>query len=109
MPARNGDWKRFGSVAVTQFQRSVWRKAANWRGASKPLVGEVLPALLLEDPPVELVVPEDVERLALGVVVRAGQPDERGLPARLGLDDFLDEPAPRADLHEFAHLRYALG
>ena len=40
---------------------------------------EILPALLLEDPAVELVVPEDVERLALGVVVGAGEPDEGGL------------------------------
>ena len=37
MPARNGAWKRFGSVAVTQFQRSVCRKAEKRRGVSKPL------------------------------------------------------------------------
>ncbi len=79
MPARNGAWKRFGSVAVTQFQRSVWRKAANWRGRVEALGGEILPALLLEDPAVELVVPEDVEGLALGVVVGAGEADEGGL------------------------------
>ena len=35
------------------------------------LGGEVLPTLFLEDPAVELVVPEHVEGLALGVVVRA--------------------------------------
>ncbi len=46
------------------------------------LGGEILPALFLEDPAVELVVPEDVEGLALGVVVRAGQPDEGGLAGR---------------------------
>ena len=43
------------------------------------LGGEVLPALFLQDAAVELVVPEDVERLALGVVVGAGQADEGGL------------------------------
>ena len=89
-------------MAVTQFQRSVWRKAANWRGASKPLAARSLPALLLEDPAVELVVPEDVQRLALGVVVRAGQPDERRLAGSRGLDDLLDEPSPRAHLDQFA-------
>ena len=44
------------------------------------LGGEVLPALLLEDPAVELVVPEDLQRLALGVVVRAGEDNQGDWP-----------------------------
>ena len=36
MPARNGDWKSCGSVAVVQCQRRVWRNAAKRRGGSKP-------------------------------------------------------------------------
>ncbi len=45
-------------------------------GCIEPLGGQVLPALLLEDPAVELVVPEYLEGLALGVVIRAGQTDK---------------------------------
>ncbi len=48
------------------------------------LGGEVLPALFLEDPAVELVVPEDVERLALGVVVGAGEPNQADCPGISG-------------------------
>lgn len=33
-----GAWMRLGSVAVTQLQRWLWKKAAKWRGASKPRV-----------------------------------------------------------------------
>ena len=49
------------------------------------LGGEVVPALLLEDAPVELVLPEDLELLALGVVVGAREPDDAALA--VGLDD----------------------
>jgi hypothetical protein len=107
IPARNGDWNRFGSVAVTQFQRRVCRKAAKRRGGSKPF-REVCPALVLEDAPVDLVVPEHFQRLALGVVVGAGETDEAGVPGGPWHDDFLDEPAPRADLHQLAGLRTVL-
>ena len=37
---------------------------------------EILPAFFFKDPAVNLVVPVDVERLPLGVVVRAGQTHE---------------------------------
>ena len=106
MPARNGAWKRFGSVAVTQFQRSVWRNAANWRGASKPLAARSLPALLLEDAAVELVVPVTPRAPGPGRRRRRRRdgPAETGR-AIGGLDDLLDEPAPRADLDELADLR----
>lgn len=58
---------------------------------------KVGPALFLQDAPVDLVVPEDVERLALGVVIGAGETDQ-GRVARVGVEDFLDEPAAGADL-----------
>lgn len=44
-------------------------------GRIEALGGQILPALFLENPAVDLVLPEDVERLPLGVVVRAGKPD----------------------------------
>ena len=98
MPARNGAWNRFGSVAVTEFQRSVFRNAAKCRGSSKPRDGEVVPALLLEDAAVELVVPEHLELLALRVVVGAGEVDDgtcrrraAGPPRRAS---GVSEPAP---------------
>ena len=103
IPARNGAWKRFGSVAVTQFQRSVCRNAANWRGGSKPLAARSAQAFFLEDQAVEFVVPEDVQSLPLGVVVGAGQSNEGGLTGSLTLDDFLDQPSPGSHLDEFTH------
>ena len=49
-------------------------KAAGWVEA---LGREILPALFLQNPAVDFVVPEHVEGLALGVVVRTGQSDQR--------------------------------
>jgi hypothetical protein len=34
--------------------------------------GEILPPLFLQDPPVELIFPEDLQGLALSIIVRAG-------------------------------------
>ena len=73
IPARNGDWNRFGSVAVTEFHRSVLQERRELPRIVEPARGEIRPALLLEDPAVELVVPEDLELLALRVVVGARQ------------------------------------
>ncbi|HUF76427.1 MAG TPA: hypothetical protein VMM35_09115 [Longimicrobiales bacterium] len=53
-----------------------------------------MPALFLEDQAVDLVVPVDVERLALRIVVGAGQPDERGLAGGGGRDHLLHQPSP---------------
>ena len=61
---------------------------------------EILPALLLQNPAVELVIPEHVERLALRVIVRAGEADQRGLAGQRGVDHLLDQPPPGANLHE---------
>ena len=69
---------------------------------------EVLPALFLEDPPVELVVPEDLERLALGVVVGARQADQGRLAGNRWRLDVLDQPRPGTDLDQLALLGHAL-
>ena len=63
---------------------------------------EVGPALVLENVPVELVVPEDGERLSLRIVVGAGEPDDRGLAGCPRLDDLLDQPPSGANLDQFA-------
>ena len=62
---------------------------------------EVRPAFFLEDQAVEFVVPEHFQGLPLGVVVRAGEADDTRLARALWLDDLIDEPTPRADLHQF--------
>ena len=72
----------------------------------EPPGGEVVPALVDEDPPVDLVVPEDVDLLALGVVVGAGEADHRR--TRPDVRDLLDEPPPRANPDELARLGQAL-
>ena len=59
--------------------------------------GDGLPAVVLQNPGVQLVLPEHGQRLALRVVVEAGQVDEGRLvfPGRLG--NFLDEVTALAD------------
>ena len=73
------------------------------------LGGEVRPAFILEDQPVELVVPEDGQGLSLGIVVSAGEPDDRRLASLLGLDDLLDQPPPGAHLNQLADSGCAFG
>jgi hypothetical protein len=68
---------------------------------------QVVPALVYKNPPVELVVPKHVEKVALGVVVRARQAHDRR--AAVGVYDLFDQPSPRTDLDQLAGLRDALG
>jgi hypothetical protein len=77
----------------TKCSKGVEKGGELARGV-KALSGEVLPAFFGEDAAVELVVPEDIEGLALGVVVDAGQADEGRLGRRCGGYDFFDQPAP---------------
>jgi hypothetical protein len=63
---------------------------------------EIRPTLVLQNPPVELVVPEHVQDLPLRVVVRARQPYERRLARDVGRDYLLDQPSPRSHLDKFA-------
>ena len=107
MPARNGAWNRPGSVAVEQLHRSVWKNAANHRGESKPLRREIRPAFVLQDPSVEFVVPEDGQRLALGIVVCTCEIDLGGLTGRWDYD-VLDQPATGSDLNQLADIRRSL-
>ena len=68
------------------------------------LLGEVFPALLLEDAAVDLVVPVDPQRLPLRVVVGAGQRHQRRLARRLRRRDLLDQPPAGAHLDQLAYL-----
>ena len=63
---------------------------------------ETLPAVVFEDPAVRLVVPEDFERLAGGVVLGAGEADDGGLVRRRWGLDLLDDPLARSHLHQGA-------
>ena len=54
---------------------------------------KILPTFFLQDSAVEFVVPEHLQRLTLGIVVRAGEPDARCLAGSGGWYDFLDQPA----------------
>jgi protease I len=58
------------------------------------LGSEILPTLLFEDAPVDLVSPIDRTLLALSVVVGAGEANEGRCVGRVGRDDFFNEPAP---------------
>ena len=71
--------------------------------------GEILPALLFQDPAVDLIVPVDIERLALGIVIGTGKAHETGVPRGIGLDPLLNEPSARPDFHQFAGLGWTFG
>jgi hypothetical protein len=43
--------------------------------------GEAIPGLGRQDLGIDLALPEDRQRLPLGIVVEAGEADERGLPS----------------------------
>ena len=66
------------------------------------LGGEIGPTFVLENQPVELVVPEDGQGLSLRIVVGAGEPDQGRLACGLRRNDFLDQPPPGAHLDQFA-------
>ena len=73
------------------------------------LGGEIRPALLLEDAPVELVVPEDASDCPWASSSAQARRTRAEAPAGRRLDDLFDEPAARADLDEFADFRMAYG
>ena len=73
------------------------------------LGGEIGPTFVLEDLPVELVVPEDGQGLSLRIVVGAGETDQGRLAGCLRRNDFLDQPPPGAHLDQLACGRRPLG
>ena len=70
----------------------------------RTLGGEVCPAFLFEDPPVELVVPEDVERLPWASSSAQASRTSGRLSWCRRRNHLLDEPAPRADVNQLAGL-----
>ena len=54
---------------------------------------------------VDFILPKDVEGLALGILVRAGQSDKRRLAWRLRGHNLFDQPPAGAYLNEFPHFR----
>ena len=97
---------RIGCGDAVPAQGVQERREAAWR--VEPLGREVCPAFVFENPPVELVVPEDAERPPLSVVVGTGEPDDRRLTRRRWLHHLLDQPPTRTHLHEVARLRGAV-
>ena len=71
-------------------------------GRVEPPGGESGPALFLQNPAVDLVVPEDLQRLTLCVVVCTGEAYPRRLARRRKVDNLLDKPLPRADMDQLA-------
>ena len=70
-------------------------EAGKATGVVEASLAQRVPALVVQDPAVQFAVPEDFERLALGVVVGAGQADDRRAPGFLHrLDQPLTGPHP---------------
>ena len=78
-------------------------------GRVEPLGGESGPAFFLKNPPVDLVVPEDFQRLPLRVVVGAGEAHPRRLAWCRRIDNLFHEPPARADMDQLAHARGPFG
>ena len=76
-------------------------------GIVEAALGEVRPALLLEDAAVDLVVPEDPERLPLSIVVGAGQRHDRRGAGDLRRGDLLHQPTAGTDLYQLADLGWS--
>ncbi len=72
------------------------------------LCGKIAPAFFFEDSAVELIVPENIERLSLGVIICASQSDQGRLTGD-GLDHFLDEPSPGTHPNQFTQPRGTFG
>ena len=108
MPARNGAWKRFGSVAVTQFQRSVWRKAANCCGGSKPLAARSPHASSSRMRRSSSYSQNTSSAWPCASSSAQASLTSGDLPACGGLDDLFDEPSAGAHLNKLANLRRAL-
>jgi hypothetical protein len=51
---------------------------------------------------IDFAFPEDFERLALGVVVEAGEAGEGVIAWESGRDDLVDEPTAAADVNDLA-------
>ena len=62
--------------------------------------GKIPPAFLFENATVYFVIPLGFEHPALGIIIGTGEPDERGLAGSRRGHDLLDQPAPRAYLHQ---------
>lgn len=67
-------------------------------------LGDAVPRLGAESLGIDLTLPQNLERLALSVVVDAAQPNQMGI-VRLGWsDDFLDEVLARTNTHNLVSL-----
>ena len=75
-------------------------------GVVEAPLAQRVPALVVEDPAVQFALPEDLERLALGVVVGAGQADDR---RAAGLLHRLDQPLTGPHPHQLPGLRRSVG
>ena len=78
-------------------------------GRVEALGGEIGPAFLFQDAAVDLAVPEDLDLLALSVVLGAGEADDGGLFGLVAGLDFFDQPAAAPDVDELADLRVVFG
>jgi hypothetical protein len=63
---------------------------------------QVLPGFAGQDGQIDFLLPEDFQRLALGVIIKAGEPDKRRVHCRGRQHYFLNEVLPLADADDLA-------
>jgi hypothetical protein len=73
-------------------------------GAVEAAGGDAIPRGAAEHAGVELVLPEDLEGITLGVVLEAGEAQERGVAGLRRRDDLVDEVLAAADVDDLAGL-----
>ena len=102
MPAPKGRLEEIGVRGGHAVPAQRVQERGELAGVVEAPLGEVRPALLLEDAAVDLVVPEDAQRLPLGVVVRTGQRHDRRRAWNLRRRDLLNQPPAGADMDQLA-------
>ena len=80
------------------------QKRRELAGLIKSLSCKVCPAFFLKDQTVEFVVPENIERLPLRVIISARQADNTSLSWDLWFDDFINKPGSRSDPYQFTNV-----
>ena len=101
IPERNGDWKSFGSVAVTQFQRKVLKKQQTFL-ACRSRVWRCIASLRLRSLAHQFLFPENFQKLPLVVIVNTRKLYERAIAGPSFRNNFVYQIKTLPDARDLA-------
>ena len=93
---------RIGRSHTIPAQRM--QKSGEARRRIEPTGGEVGPTLRVQNLPIQLIVPEHLQHLALGVIISTSEAHPRSLTGHGRRDDLIDQPSTGAHMHELTDL-----